>query len=303
MCTPVVWSVRVRAFYRGLFVRVWVWGFKWRLWVMPWTGSSFAWGEIPEQAAICWQMQQNGQNIYRLLLNRALRSSSTLQASRRADGAHLGEVLNADSRSAVLNRLLALMKASQHSPSSVGCSWWRRKIVRCNESYFFPSYPSFQILLHKQINEGSLNNSSSPCFVLPPVFLKQASPPPRPLYLSRSMEFMQCNIHRFFSSVLFSHYLLCQSHAAGLWKGGVFGVIFRCNRNTEGRVAWLEGERDRHNSAESCLKSEPQIFGSWLYTTLELPAPLRFQTHEMGNSIPPPRQKELERKGKRNWTG
>lgn len=175
-------DVRVRAFYRGLFVRVWVWGFNWRLWVMPWTGSSFAWGKIPEKAVICWQMQQNGENIQRLLFNRALRSSSSLQVSRQAEGVHLGEVLNPDSRSAVLNCLHILKKLANVRPH-LSVQLMEAKNCQMHESYFFSSYPSFQILLHKQINEESPNNSSSPHFVFPPVFLKHASVPQHPVYL------------------------------------------------------------------------------------------------------------------------
>lgn len=194
-------------------------------------------------------------------------------------------------------------EASQHSPSSVGCSWWRRKIVRCMNHISSLATRAFKFYFTNK----SMKNPLTTHLLL--ALSCRLSFSNKPLHLHALCIFLDlwslCSAIsiRFFSSVLFSHYLLCQSHAAGLWKGGVFGVIFRCNRNTEGRVAWLEGERDRHNSAESCLKSEPQIFGSWLYTTLELPAPLRFQTHEIGNSIPPPKQKELERKGKRNWTG
>lgn len=51
----------------------------------------------------------------------ALRSS-TLRASRRADGAHLGEVLNTDSRSTVLNRLLVLMKLANVRPHLSGAA-------------------------------------------------------------------------------------------------------------------------------------------------------------------------------------
>lgn len=52
----------------------------------------------------------------------ALRSSITLQASRRAEGAHLGEVLNTDSRSTVLNRLLVLMKLANVRPHLSGAA-------------------------------------------------------------------------------------------------------------------------------------------------------------------------------------
>lgn len=274
-----------------------MWGFKWRLWVMPWTGSSFAWGEIPEQAAICWQMQQNGENIYRLLLTRALRSSSTLQASRQAGGAHLGEVLKRWQPKRSSEPSARPNEASQRSPSSVGCSWWRRKIVRRMNHISSQATRAFTFYFTNK----SMKNPLTTHLLL--ALFCRLSFSNKPLHLGPALciflaRWSLCSAIsiRFSSSALFSYYLLCQSHAAGLWKGGVFGVIFRCNGKTE-------GERDRHNSAESCLKSEPQIFGSWLYTTLELTAPLRFQTHEIGNSIPPPRLKELERKGKKKLNG
>jgi len=71
---------------------------------------------------------------------RLLLTSSTQRASRRADGAHLGEVLNADSRSAVLNRLLALMKQA-----NVRVQLKAAKNCQMHESYFFSSNPIFQI--------------------------------------------------------------------------------------------------------------------------------------------------------------
>jgi len=249
-------------------------------------------------------MQQNGENIYRLLLTRALRSSSTLQASRQADGSHLGEVLKHWQPKRSSEPSARPNEASQRSPSTVGCSWWRRKIVRYMNHISSLATRAFKFYLTNK----SMKNPLTTHLLL--ALFCRLSFSNKPLHLGPALciflnrwSLLSAISIRFSSSALFSHYLLCQSHAAGLWKGGVSGVIFRCNGNTEGRVAWLEGERDRHNSAESCLKSEPQIFGSWLYTTLELPAPLRFQTHEIGNSIPPPRLKELERKGKKKLNG
>lgn len=54
--------------------------------------------------------------------------SNTVWASRRADCAHLGEVLNADSRRAVLNRLLALMKLANIRPHLSGAADGGKKL-------------------------------------------------------------------------------------------------------------------------------------------------------------------------------
>lgn len=138
----VVWNVRIRAFCRERFICVFgCGGLKRRLWVMPWTGPSFAWGEIPEQAAMCWQMQpQRGEHVHRRLLTEALHSSSTLQGSRQADGAHLSEVLNADSRNAFLNRLPVLMKLANAWPDLPRTA----KNCQMHESFFCSSYPSLK---------------------------------------------------------------------------------------------------------------------------------------------------------------
>lgn len=118
----VVWSVRVS---RGLFVCVWVWGFKWRLWVIRWTGCSFAWGEIPEQAVICWQMQPNGENIQTTPHQQHPASEQTGWWCSSGRGVKRWQPKRSSEPSAHPN------EASQCSPSSVGCSWWRWKIVRC----------------------------------------------------------------------------------------------------------------------------------------------------------------------------
>lgn len=71
---------------------------------------------------------QRGEDVHSRLRTEALHSSSTLQGSIRADGAHLGEVLNADSRNAFLNRLPVVTKLANAWPH---LSRAAKKIVRC----------------------------------------------------------------------------------------------------------------------------------------------------------------------------
>ncbi len=233
-------------------------------------------------------MQQNGENIYRLLLTRALRSSSTLQASRQADGSHLGEVLKRWQPKRSSEPSARPNEASQRSPSTVGCSWWRRKIVRrMNHISSLATTRAFKFYLTNK----SMKNPLTTHLLL--ALFCRLSFSNKPLHLGPALciflnRWSLCSAIsiRFSSSALFSHYLLCQSHAAGLWKGGVSGVIFRCNGNTEGRVAWLEGERDRHNSAESCWSLNRRFLGlgftpHWSYQHLSGSNLMRLATQSL----------------------
>lgn len=83
------------------------------------------------------------------------------------------------------------------------------KNCQMHESYFFSSYPIFRILLHKQINEESPNNTSPPRFVLPPV--------------SHCMEFMQCNIHEpLFISLFLSLPLMSVAYSWALKRRSIW---------------------------------------------------------------------------------
>lgn len=156
---------------------------------------------------------QRGEHVHRRLLTEALHSSSTLQGSRQADGAHLSEVLNADSRNAFLNRLPVLMKLANAWPDLPRTA----KNCQMHESFFCSSYPSLKKTKNSQLTSCT------------PVSFKQAPPSRHAIPMIHS------------SSLLFSSCLPCWSHACS-WdlKRGVFGVIFLCNSNTKGRAGWLE---------------------------------------------------------------
>lgn len=203
-------------------------GGKWRLWVMPWTCSSFAWGEIPKQTAICWQMQQNGENIHRLLSPERFFQQHTVskQTGWRCSsgrGVKRWQPTRSSEPSARPN------EARQHSPSSVGCSWWRQKTVRCMNHISSLAIQAF---------EFDFTNKSIKNPLRIHILLALSSRP----FLSNNLW-----LHR----VDAVQYLSLSSSALSLTTSYVSRIQMGFKKeehlvssfgSTEGRVAWLEGK-------------------------------------------------------------